>query len=220
MTLTQLIAEVQSLTGRTGDTVLITSARVVRFLNEAQADIAKTCPGHIDLEVSDSDAITLVAGTYSYSFASLSPTVLYPMRAFYMDGMQSQELEYVDTDEFDNEYPSPADMTPGVPTYFTRRASSIEVYPVPTSADAGKYIRLVYTKKPTDFTTSTLTATCDMSDADQGLIYYAISEALAAIGNKDSESINWRQRYAAWLETYRQEKDGLYLAEGNSLLNS
>lgn len=219
MTLSELITEVQALTGRENDTVLITQARVIRFLNEAQADISKNCLGHLDLETKDSDAITMVAGTYEYSFASLTPAVLYPLRLFYMDGAASQQLEYLDTDEFDEDFPNPASLASGIPTEWTRRGSTIEIYPVPTASEAGKYIRLDYTKKPTPFAVASLSASCSMLDADQGLLYYAISEAFAAIGSKDADSVSFKQRYLAWIEDYRKDKDGLYMAEGNGILN-
>lgn len=215
--LSELITEVQALTGREDDTRLITSSRIVRWLNEAQIEIVQKCIGHIDLEVKDVDAITLVAGTYSYSFSALTPTVMYPLRAYYMDGARSGEIEYLDTDEFDDEYPDPTSVTGTIPQCFTRRGSSLELFPVPSSAEAGKYLRLDYTKRPTAFTTSTLTATCDMSDADKGLIFYAVAEAFRAIGNKQAESDSWRNNFLVWLEEYRQEKDGLYLSDAKIL---
>ena len=219
MTLSELITEVQALTGREGDTVLITSARVIRWLNEAQNKIINRCYGHLDLETKKADAIELVADTYSYDFSSISPAIHYLLHAYWIDGSASRELDYLDTDKFDEEYPSPSDLATGIPTEFTRRGSTIEIYPVPTSGEAGKYIRLDYTKKPTAFSSDDTTATCDMSDADQGLIYYAVSEAWAAVGNKEQESITWKNRFLDWLESYRAEKDSLYMIECNNLLN-
>jgi len=220
MILSELITEVQALTGREDDTVLINQARVTRFLNEAQNDIVRNCLGHLDLETKNATAIAMIADTYSYDLTSLSPTVLYPLRAFYMDGSASQVLEYIDTEVFDNVHPSPDDEADGIPVEWTRRAATVEVYPVPTAAEAAKYIRMDYTKKPTAFAVASLTAECDMSDADQGLLYYAISEAFIAIGNKDQESASFKQKYLSWLEDYRQQKDGLYMAECQSILRS
>lgn len=218
LTLSELITEVQALTGREDDTVLITSARVTRFLNEGQDEIARACIGHVDLETKDADAITLVTGTYSYSYAAISPAVLHLWNAFYMDGTSSCEMLYRDTEDFDRDYPDPTQYD-GQPVEWTRRGSSIEVYPRPTSAENGKYIRLDYAKKPTAFAVASLSATCTMTDADKGLIYYAVSEAFRAIGGHQAESDEYKKWFYEWLGTYRQDKDGRYMAEGNRLFD-
>lgn len=214
-----LIEEIQALTGRTDDTALITAARCVRWLNEAQLKIVNVCKGHLDLEVKDVDAITLVDGTYSYSIASFDPTLYYVLRAFYMDGSNSRQLDWLDTDTFDNEYPSPTDLSDGIPIEFTKRINSLEVYPVPTSAEAGKYLRVDYTKRPTAFSVSDLTAACDMEDATEGLVYFGVSKAFKSIGNKKTESDDYYNYFLDWLDTYRMKKDGLYGKETESLLH-
>ena len=311
MTLTQLVAEVQALTGRENDSVLITAARVTRWLNEAQSDIVNACRGHLDLDTSGNllfeiataetvanttwnaggtvmtnasaiwktAGLTLVAagdfvkvlsgtnstvgyysvasvdsntqitlnttigtspsgvvyeiyhngclyaGVFQYDFSSITPEIQFLREVFYMDGFNSRRLNYVDTEYFDRDYPSPTDLSTGIPVEWTRRASVIEVYPVPTASEQGKYLRLNYTKKPTAFATASMSATCDMSGADTGLVYFAVSEAFKAIGNKTSEANSYRESvsktgwYYSWLDDYRKEKDGLYLSEGNTLLN-
>jgi hypothetical protein len=216
MTLTELITEVQALTGREDDTVLITQARVVRFLNDAQDVIARACVGHLDLETKDADAITIATGTYSYSFAAITPAVLHLLDAYYMDGAQSYKLCYRDTADFDEDYPDPT-VYSGTPSEWTRRGSSIEVYPLPTSAENGKYIRLNYTKAPTAFSVSSLSASCTMTDADKGLIYYAVSEAFRAIGGHQAEADDYKKWFYEWLGDYRKLKDGLYCCESNEL---
>lgn len=208
MILTELIAEIQALTGRDEDTVLVTDERIVRWLNEAQIHIVKKCVGHIDLETKHVTAIALEDGVYSYGFEGVTPTVFHLLEAYYLDGVLSRRMGYVETDTFDKAYPSPADCADGIPQEWTRRGYAIEVYPVPTASESGKYIRLDYTKRPTAFSISSLEAACDMSDADQGLIYYAASEAFKAIGSKQSESDTYMQYFLSWLEDYRQQKDG------------
>lgn len=307
MILSALIAEVQALTGREDDTVLVTSARVIRWLNDAQQYIVKRCIGHLDLETKDADAISLISGVYSHSFAYLSPTVQHLLDVYYMDGAQSRQLWYRETSKFDEEHPDPS-LYEGIPCEWTRRGNAIELYPTPsdsegayseitlaetvtattwstdgktmtgsgstwktagvtlvevgdvikivsgTNATAGycqvvtvtndteivldrsigaspsgvtykfykkvKVLRLNYTKRPETFVIGTLTASSDMSDSEQGLIYFAVSEAFKAIGGKQAESDTYMQYYLAWLDDYRQQKDGLYLAESNNLLNS
>ncbi|TSA52230.1 MAG: hypothetical protein D4R45_07280 [Planctomycetaceae bacterium] len=220
-TVTQNVTEVQALCGRENDDVLITTARVVSFLNFAQDRIIRRCPGHIDLETKDADAITLVASTFSYSFAGLSsPSVAYPLRLFYMNGTASKMLNYKDTDEFDEDYPSPSDGATGIPEIWTRRGYTVEIYPIPSSSEAGDYLRLDYTGKPTAFSTGSMTATCSMTDADEGLIFFALSEAFSAIGGKDQDAAKYRAKFEDWLEGYRMDKDTLFMAEGNSLLQA
>lgn len=58
-----LIDEIRSRAARTTDTVLITEAFVLAQMNEAQLDIAKRAPGHLDLFVKDET--TFEVGTWS-----------------------------------------------------------------------------------------------------------------------------------------------------------
>jgi len=211
LTLSELITEVQALTGREDDAELITQARVVRFLNMAQDEIVKTCFGHIDLETKDADAITLATETYSYSFASLTPEVFHLLDVFYMDGSMSKKLHYRDTEDFDEDHPDPT-LFSGIPTEWTRRGATIEIYPIPSESEDGKYLRVDYTKVPTAFSTSSLTATCNMAMADQGLVYFAVSEAFKSIGGHPQESADYRNDFYTWLEEYRRLKDGRYLS--------
>lgn len=218
MALSDLIVEVQALCGHQDDDVLITQSRVTNWLNWAQLRTVRRCPGHMDLETSDVTAFTLVASTWKYSFSGFSPAVFYPLRLYYLDGTQSQLLKYLDTDHFDRDYPSPADLRDGIPFEWTRRAKTVEIYPVPTSGEAGNYLRLDFTKTPTAFDTATLAGTSDLSEADEGLIHFAVSEAFSAIGNKDADVVKYRAKFEDWLDTYRMDKDSLFLAEANTLL--
>ena len=312
-TLTELVAEVQAITGREADTVLVTTTRIIRWLNEAQIEIVDKCTGHIDLEHKHVTAVTLVASTFSYSIAAISPTIRHLLKVFYLDGANSKELIFRDIGEFDKLYPSPADLATGIPSYYTRRANTIEVYPVPTSSEGAateitlaetvtdttwdtagkimtgsgstwatagatlveagdvvqvvsgtnatagyyqvitvasdtsitldrsigatpsavtykilnlnKYLRLDYTKKPTVFAAASMSATCDMSDADKGLIYSAVSEAFRSIGgDKVAEADRYREPiskqgwFYSWLDDYRQQKDMRLLSDTNGLL--
>jgi len=204
-----LITEIQLLTGRVGDTEIVTSDQCVRWLNRAQLDIANACNAHINLVHKHDTAITLVADTYSYSIASLSPSLLHFLKAFYIDGTNSKKLSYVRTEDFDLAYPNPLSQSTGIPDEVTRRGMSLEVYPVPTSSEAGKYLRADYAKRPTAFTTSDLTALTDLTDAEEGLVFYATSKAFKAVaGEVLAESDRYWQYYLAWLEGYRQEWDG------------
>jgi hypothetical protein len=218
MTQAELVAEVQVLTGRENDTALIIPARITRFLNEGQTVVARKCLGHIDLETKDPDAMTLVTATYSYSFTALSPAVLHPIGLFYMDGASSQKLTYKETDTFDEDYPDPT-QTSGIPQFWTRRGSTIEVWPPPSSSENGKYLRLDYSKAPTAFTVAATTATCTMAEADKGLIYYAASESFRAIGNKVTEADDQKKWFYEWLDEYQRDKDGLFMNEANVIFD-
>jgi len=223
LTYTEMITEVQALTGRENDTVLITSARVLRWLNEGQLEIALECTGHLDLETKHATALTLVASTYSYSFSAITPTVLHLLTAFYMDGTGSKELLYRDTEDFDRDHPIPSLQT-GIPNQYTRRGSTIEIYPAPSSAEAGKYIRLDYTKRPTDM--SIAQTTSQLVDSDKGLIYYAVAEAFRAIGgdkvaeaNLYRDTVNKTGWFYDWLYDYKLQKDGRYHSAANRLFD-
>jgi hypothetical protein len=210
LTQSELTTEIQAVTGREDDTVLITNARCTRFLNECQNKIVRVCTGHIDLETDDTTALTLVTDQVSYALSGVSPSVKHPLRLYYMDDEQSKELKYVDTDTFDADHPYPTD-TSGVPREWTRRAGDIEIWPPPSSGENGKYLRLVYTKVPTAFATGSPTATCDMSDADHGLIFYGAAHAFLAIGDREQFN-NFMMAFTDWLSDYQKDYDGEYLA--------
>jgi hypothetical protein len=218
LTLAELITEIQCLSGRTGDTVLITSARITRWLNEAQDAIVRVCVGHLDLETRGSLA-ALVSGTYQYPLSAVSPSVQHVLDIAYIDGTQSKPLDYIDTDQFDDDYPDPANSgITGIPCQWTRRGQYIEVYPVPGSAEATKVVKINYTKKPTAFAVASPSAVCSMLECDNGLIWYALAEAWVVIGQNDAEVVKYRVLFKNWLEDeYRPYKDGLYGSTGDGL---
>lgn len=218
LTLSELIVEVKALCGRTGDTVLVTDTRVTRWLNEAQDAIVRVCTGHLDLETRGNLA-TLLNGTYQYALSAVTPSVVHVLEAAYIDGTQSRELDYIDTDEFDDDYPDPANMgVTGIPKVWTRRGQYLELYPVPGSAEVGKAVKINYTKTPTAFAAATPTATCSMLECDNGLIWYALAEAWTVIGQNDSEVTKYKTLFKNWLEEeYRPYKDGLYGSTADDL---
>ena len=144
-----MITETQALTQRVNDTALITTARVTLFLNQAQKRIAERTPGLIDLQTKDTSSLTLAADQLAYSFASFSPAVCHLLAVFYIDTTSSVPLKFMMLDEFDEKWPSPTDLDTNQPIWWTRRANTIEVWPVPSSSHE-KTLRVDYTGYPGD----------------------------------------------------------------------
>lgn len=215
-----LTDEVQALCGRTDDTVLITDARVARWLNEGQRDVAGRVVGINSLNFKN---ITSTDFTQTLSYALTEWTVgdeteqgiCHIHDAFYVDGADSIRLQEMFTDEFDLAYPDPthSDIAFNKPTHWTRRGNSIEIFPVPACSYVDKDFRMDGDFYPEDFTTNDTTYS-DICGADEGLISFALSKAWRAIGEK-AKSDEAKVDYEVWLAGYREQNDIIHAWDGN-----
>ena len=219
MTGEQLIDEVQALIGRPDDTELITDARVTRWLNEAQQDIVEKCPGLLALEF-DNTSLVCVSDQVAYNISDItcgddtaSNYVAHLLDVFFLDGDNSFRIPYTHIDEFDGFFPDITTRSPDKPTRWTRAGNQIKVSPRPSTDYVDYILKVKGTAYAEDFTTNDSDAS-DISMADNGLIYYAVGEAWASIGNED-RSLIYKQKYQSWLDDYIDKNDNIHSWDGN-----
>jgi len=208
----ELVDEVRALTGRDDDTVLCTTARILRFLNTAQEKITKACPGLPCRYVEDISGWQCVTTSNQFSLASLADGSWVPAHVhevWYRNGSQGHQMDFMPKDEFDENYPDPTDTddySPGKPVRWTIKGQAMHVAPFPSSdykaaalGEATGHFRVVYTAFPMDLSNNSTVS--DLSQADEGLIMYAVAEAWGAIGKEDKRAV-WKQKYQNWLAEY------------------
>lgn len=214
-----LIDEVQALTGRTGDTALITDARVNRWLNEAQVKIAEEIPGLLDLEF-DCTTWTCITDGIKYDLAELTmvsdtTTVndcCHIHDIYYIDGAESIKLDFQPQDEFDDELidPTHTDFSPNKPTRWTRQGNQVKIRPLIDDDYSGDTLRVHGTKYAADITGA---STSDINHADKGLIYYSVAEAWGAMGNEEKFAI-WGLKFNGWLADFKTKNDRMLEWDG------
>jgi hypothetical protein len=218
----ELITEVRTRCGRTNDDILISESRVLDWLNEAQGDIVDNCPGLSCVDMI-SKSWDISHDTKRYSTADLTDInddftlgAAFITGVWFIDGNQSVKLTYLPIDQLDQQYPdlTSTDWNQGNTSVWTLRGSTsnglVEIHPACVSADSTKKLQATGTWYAKDFTGVDSTEVSDLSNADQGLIYYALKESWAAIGEArgDSEAGKYEAKYNAWLDGYKQ-RNGL-----------
>lgn len=218
----ELISEVKALVGREGDTVLMDSTRVRRWLNEGQRKITEACPG---LNCTYFKNTTSVDTTVVRSYAvtdwtvgdSTNQEICHVLDMWYLDGNDTEKLIYLPIDEFDSEFPdfTHTDFNADQPMYWTRRGQYVEVAPRCATAYCDKDLRMDGNFYPDEITETASTHLLDLSNADEGVIRYAVAQAWGAIGKED-KYILWQQKFNDWLENYRNNNN-LMPEWGNNL---
>lgn len=221
-TCSELVAEVQALCGRTGDTVLICPTQVMRWFNEAQRDVVNRCPGLHALSFKNTTSLdttqTLRYALTDITLGDYTEQVISSIwQVYYLDGQDSRKLHFVHTDEFDSQWPDPthADSRFDIPKHWTRRGQYIEMRPVAACGYCDKDLRFDGDVHARDFTNADSTVRySDLSEADEGLKYYALSKAWRAIG-KQERAYEHSIAYESWLEQYQADNDRLLEWPGN-----
>ncbi len=203
----ELIDQVKQIVGRKLATTsgLDLDTEILKALNEAQRRIARRCPYLTELQVKDTTTLDALTGTYSYSIATLAASILFIHDVWILNGTRSLHLEYRDKDDFDLEYPDPAAVTAGTPKYWTRRGSAIEFNCPVSSTYNGLAIRLDYTKTPTPFASTTSTAKSDLTDADDGLVQFALYRVRKIIDK--SAAAGELTLFNEWLDEFEEVHD-------------
>lgn len=217
-----LIAEVKAVVGRTDDTVHITDARTMNWLNDAQDAIVEACPELDFLRFSNRTSLdTTVVLKYAISDITVGDETIYTKicylnEIYYLDGVESVKLNFVMTDEFDKEWPDPthADVPRGKPEWWTKRAGNIEIYPVCLTAYADNDLRFEGTRYAKEFTAADTTRVSDLSKADEGLLRWAVSRAWGYIGTADKEVL-WDAKFNNWLADYKAQSERMHEWDGN-----
>lgn len=225
LTCAELIDEVKAAIGRDTDTTLITDARVMRWLNKAQEDIAEKCTGLTALDFRNVDSVDFTA-TRSWPLRDWTSSntsnaagtdnttanhICHIYRAYYCLSTQSHKLDYLTLPDFDDRFTdltNTGDFTSSSVQYFTRRGNSIEIAPGCTTDECDNTFRLDGSLYPSDFTATTSTATSGLERADDLLIAYAVFKAWAYIGKKE-EAGAWLTKYNGLLSEYKTRNDTL-----------
>jgi hypothetical protein len=215
--LTELIVEVKSALGREDDTTLITDARVMRWLNLAQRDLAEKIAGLESLDFKNTTSVDFTAGKLEYPLSDWTSSltsnvagddgtttnrICHVYKAFYVDGSgTSYEMQFMPQDAFDSHYIDPTDPNYvwGQPEYYTRRKGNLEIFPVCSTEEDGVAFRLDGSLYPSDFTAEDSTAQSSLNEADDILIAYAVYKASAYIGDGETA--------ASWFGVYSGLKD-------------
>ena len=211
-TCAQMIDRVLELAGRKHTTSLLPlSSIILDALNEAQRKIAQRIPAALALEVKDETTFDAVTNQSECDLATLNPPVSHIHRVFLLDGLSSQEILFKPRDWFDRNFPVVSALTAGFPAYWTRRSNTL-VFSCPWESNYnGKALRIDYAKKPTVFTSTTSTQTCDFEDADDGLILWGQVQALRAIGKASpaamQTALDCERRWNQWLIDYEADQD-------------
>jgi hypothetical protein len=231
LTAAELQAEVRAAIGRTNDTDLITDARIIRWLNEAQRTVAERIPGILQLRFKNTTSLDFTEQlVYNLSdVTTVDPTTtnnichLYGLK--FLDGQESRNLLFTHTDEFDNAWPDPThpDIPAGKPRNWTRRGDTVEIMPISQCSYWDKDMRFDGDRYPVDLTVDS-TEISEIPDSDEGLTEYAIARAWNYIGDQGKSSIhdlkfsnpmpNTEQKIG-WLEKYKDQNDSLHAWDGN-----
>ena len=230
--LTELIVEVKAALGRETDTVLVTDARVLRWLNKAQEDIAEKCPGLTALDFKNTTSVDFTDGKLEWplkDWTSTNSTALSTdtdnttenhichMYAAYFDATYSQhKIQYIPLDDFDRRYIDPTieNNALGEPRVFTRRGNNLEIFPVCSTKEVDQNFRLDGSLYPSDFTATDSTAYSGLERADDILIAYAVFKSWSYIGEVDSAQA-WLAKYNGLLQEYKTRNDTLHEWDAN-----
>jgi len=218
----QLIDEVQALCGRTGDTILITDARINVWLNEAQKRICEDIVGIKTLTFKNAKSLACVSDQMAYAINDITTgsdntaqKVCHIFGVSFLDGNNSYKLDYIPIDEFDEEYPDPtsSDFATDKPLRWTRRAGNIEVFPLPSTTYADYTLRVDADFYAADFTLNS-TEYSDITNADDAIIFYSLAKAWQAIGETAKSTEN-KAYFAKWINNYKEQNDNLHEWEGS-----
>ena len=225
MTETALVDEIQALCGRTGDTVLVTDARVTRWINEAQRVIAENVPGLHELTFKNTLSLDTTA-VLRWSLADITSglsddtsvnRIAHVFAVHYLNGLESKKLTYIPVDEFDEIWPDPthSHVPVNICSVWTRRGNYVEIMPLCVTAYHDDDWRFDVGVYPREFTTNDTTAS-DLNDADEGLIAYGVWQAFVAIGSeKATDAAIWRTTFYEWLDDYKGQNDTMHEWNGN-----
>ena len=226
LTCDELVDEVRDFVGRSGDTELVTEARVLRWLNKAQEEIAKRCPGLIALDLKNTTSVDFTS-TMSYSLAEFTSSlddvttenrICHIDKTYYIDGNESQRLKFLPLDKFDEiADPTSSDYDTGKPKFYTRRASNLEIRPFPDETYYDKDFRVDGWVYPIEFTAVDSAEESSLERADDGLIYYASMMAWKFIGGEKgiASSLETERTFNRWLDDYKRQNDLMHQWEDN-----
>jgi len=171
LTLTQLISRVRDNTGRS-NTTTTTNARIAGYLNDAQRVLARRWMWR-DLMIQYETSLT--TGTYRYAFPSDMKECL-GLRI--IDDASSVWLHDRSKRWLDQYEPYPDGRGTAKPAYYCVDGNYFELFPRPDS-DYTLYIR--FSRWPTEFATTQMSATCSIDQADDCLEAFATARLFKSL---------------------------------------
>jgi len=201
-----LTDEVQALCGRPSNQVLLTNARVTRWLNEAVKKIAEECPDLEELQFDNTDSFdTTETDIYAVNEITVGDatgedTVCHIFDVFYLDGNESRHLEYIHPDDFDDEWPDAthSDIPKSRPTHWTRQGDLsggyVKMMPFCLTEYCDKDLRITGSMYPGDWDTEDTTEG-RLKDCDEAIIAYGVWKGFQAIGDEQKAYL-WKKKWS------------------------
>lgn len=187
---TELIQEVQGYMSRNTSDVHITTARVGRWVNQAQRKIVMDNPGLRDVHKVDKTTWTLATDQYEYDMSDFSTFPIAHLLS----------IKYIDTTgtnykvippyqggviQWDEDYPYIPEFTTGIPEEYIRRGNTVEIYPAPSSSENTMPLWVEYSYLPALMTGTDATA---LTDFDEAIIQMSIALGYRMIPNKVADA--------------------------------
>jgi hypothetical protein len=221
LTCVALTDEIQDLVARPGGGDLITNARCTRWLNEAKRKVCERVPGIEKLRFKNTESLdTTVTLAYALADITVGDTsvvdrICHLYDIWYLDGLLSRRLKFVQSDEFDLEWPDPthSDIPKTQPKWWTRRGDNVEMFPLCLTANCNKDLRFDGDFYDGDFATEDTTGS-DISGADNIFIAYGVWKAWDAIG-RTPEAIAAQATYEREMDEFRRHHEGQMEWDGN-----
>lgn len=181
LTLTELKAELKAGLANRSDL----DSRLTRILNLAQQRIAR---------LHDFDEMEVISTSIlPFNNVPADKYVTFPnLRELYvfkiLDGMQSFKLTGLTPRLFNRQVPAPEEMTRNTPRIYTIWKNTAILFPVPHQAYDTE---IWWTKWPTAFTDSNLTAVSDFENKDEVLIELSLVYAYKSLGKVEEAQKHW-----------------------------
>ena len=206
-TCAELISTIRARAGRSRDTQLITASFVLDALNEAQLEIVRRTPGLLALDASSTTDLQLATNDTEKDLSSLNPAHIQKIWILNGDDTRRGGLGYRPKGEFFADYIPVSEESAAGPTEYTRQGTKI-VFNCPVGSDYNElYLRIDYTKWATAFPSVTSDATSDITDADKGLILFALAEVYDEIAltnpKLEAKALKTRALFEKWLDGFQ-----------------
>lgn len=181
---TTVSTEVKSYLGKVDDTILVTTTRVQRWVNDAQRKIVRGYPGLRDVDTLDKHTWKCQAGVFEYDLADFDTVkkVAHLLSIRYVD-IANKDYQYIrpydgGLEKWERDYPYPPDAGTGKPERYQLRGNKIEFVLTPGDNEDNNPLWVQYSYLPDDMTG---TDAFDLVGFDEEITQWAISLGLKAM---------------------------------------
>lgn len=211
-TCAEMVTRVLHLVGRyTTQSTMPVSEIILDGLNEAMRKIAERVPNCLDLHTESTTDFQISEDDYEIDLTDLSTRPWHVHRIWLLNGLETYEIHFKTPDWFGRNFPVVSAISSAAPEYWTRLGDTIR-FNCPFASDyEDLYLRVDYTKRPTRFTATDSTQTCDFYDADDGIMMWAEARALRAIAKGNGALIQAAKekegQWEDWLNDFESMHD-------------